>query len=212
MDLTVNFGDSVLTPTQSARNLGVTLDFQLSLTAIIAATTRSCRYTLYNIRRIRPLLTQKAAQVLIQALVISRLDYCNSLLAGLPATAIRPLQLIQNAAARLVFNLPKYSHTTPLSSLVTSGCRHPVQNIGTDVPCCEWIGTCLHPGHGETLHPNPHTLVPPSLREKHSARWRLSAVLAPRWWNELSDDIRTAESLYIFRRKLKTHLFRLYLD
>ena len=57
------------------------------------------------IRRIRPLLTQKAAQVLVQALVILRLDYCNSLLAGLPARAIRPLQLIQNAAARLVFNL-----------------------------------------------------------------------------------------------------------
>lgn len=60
------------------------------------------------------LLTQKAAQVMVQALVISRLDYCNSLLIGLPACAIRPLQLIQNAAARLVFNLPKFSHTTPL--------------------------------------------------------------------------------------------------
>ena len=69
---------------------------------------------LHNIRRIRPLLTQKAAQVLVQALVISRLDYCNSLLIGLPACAIRPLQLIQNAAARLVFNLPKFSHTTRL--------------------------------------------------------------------------------------------------
>uniref|UniRef100_A0A8C2X723 Ferric-chelate reductase 1 n=1 Tax=Cyclopterus lumpus TaxID=8103 RepID=A0A8C2X723_CYCLU len=87
---------------------------QLSLTADIAAITCSCRYMLYNIRRIRPLLTQKAAQVLVQALVISRLDYCNSLLAGLPANAIRPLQLIQNAAARLVFNRPKFTHTTPL--------------------------------------------------------------------------------------------------
>ncbi|KAK5890680.1 hypothetical protein CesoFtcFv8_014174 [Champsocephalus esox] len=62
----------------------------------------------------RPQLTQKATQVLVQALVISRLDYCNSLLAGLPACAIRPLQLTQNAVARLVFNLPKFSHTTPL--------------------------------------------------------------------------------------------------
>ncbi|KAK3525027.1 hypothetical protein QTP86_013384 [Hemibagrus guttatus] len=44
----------------------------------------------------------------------SRLDYCNSLLAGLPLNAIRPLQMIQNAAAQLVFNLPKFSHTTPL--------------------------------------------------------------------------------------------------
>ena len=43
--------------------------------------------------KIRPLLTKKVAQVLVQSLVISRLDYCNSLLAGLPASAIRPLQL-----------------------------------------------------------------------------------------------------------------------
>lgn len=100
--------------TQTARNLGVTLDDQLSFTANIAATTRSCRYMLHNIRRIRRLLTQKAAQVMVQALVMSRLDYCNSLLIGLPACAIRPLQLIQNAAAWLVFNLPKFSHTTPL--------------------------------------------------------------------------------------------------
>ncbi|KAK5904069.1 hypothetical protein CgunFtcFv8_007791 [Champsocephalus gunnari] len=62
----------------------------------------------------RPQLTQKATQVLVQALVTSRLNYCNSLLAGLPACAIRPLQLIRNAAARLVFNLPTCSHTTPL--------------------------------------------------------------------------------------------------
>ena len=122
-DLMITFNNSVLAPT--ARNLGVTLDSQLSLTANITATTRSCRYMLYNIRRIRPLLTQKAAQVLVQALIISRLDYCNSLLAGLPAGAIRPLQLIQNSAARLVFNLPKFTHTTPPQpSLVTGGCPH----------------------------------------------------------------------------------------
>ncbi|CAB1439252.1 unnamed protein product [Pleuronectes platessa] len=43
----------------------------------------------------------KAAQHLDQTLVISHLDYCSSIMAGLPASAIRPLQLIQNAAARL---------------------------------------------------------------------------------------------------------------
>ncbi|MGH0140828.1 UNVERIFIED_CONTAM: hypothetical protein FKN15_022655 [Acipenser sinensis] len=50
-------------------------------------------------------------QLLVQALVLSRLD---SLLAGLPASAICPLQIIQNSAARLVFSLPCFSHTTPL--------------------------------------------------------------------------------------------------
>ncbi|KAJ8389727.1 hypothetical protein AAFF_G00114330 [Aldrovandia affinis] len=75
-----------------------------------------CRFSLHNIRRIRPFLTQEATQLLVQALVISRLDYCNSLLAGLPACAIKPLQLVQNAAARLVFNQPKFTHVTPLLS------------------------------------------------------------------------------------------------
>ncbi|KAI2655879.1 Pro-Pol polyprotein [Labeo rohita] len=46
--------------------------------------------------------------------VISRLDYCNALLAGLPSCTIKPLQMIQNAAARLVFNEPKKAHVTPL--------------------------------------------------------------------------------------------------
>ncbi len=45
----------------------------------------------------------------------TRLDYCNALLAGLPSNTIKPLQMIQNAAARLVFNEPKITHVTPLS-------------------------------------------------------------------------------------------------
>ncbi len=67
-----------------------------------------------NIRKIRPFLSEQAAQLLVQALVLSRLDYCNALLAGLPACTIKPLQLIQNAAARVVFNEPKKAHVTPL--------------------------------------------------------------------------------------------------
>ncbi len=87
---------------------------QLSFTDHIATTARSCRFALYNIRKIRPFLSEQAAQLLVQALVLSRLDYCNALLAGLPACTIKPLQLIQNAAARVVFNEPKKAHVTPL--------------------------------------------------------------------------------------------------
>ncbi len=65
-------------------------------------------------RKIRPFLSEHASQLLVQALVLSRLDYCNALLAGLPASSIEPLQLIQNAAARLIFNELKRTHVTPL--------------------------------------------------------------------------------------------------
>ena len=81
-NLAVTIDTAVVTSTWTARNLDVTLADRMSFSANITSVTRSCRFLLYNIRRIRPVLTEKAAQVLIQALVISHLDYCNSLLAG----------------------------------------------------------------------------------------------------------------------------------
>ncbi len=105
---------STITPSSSVRNLGVIFDDQLTFKDHIAKTAWSCRFALHNIRKIRPFLTQHTAQLLVQALVISRLDYCNALLAELPSCKIKPLQMIQNAAARLVFNEPKRAHVTPL--------------------------------------------------------------------------------------------------
>ncbi len=113
-NFSIQLGSSTITPSRTARNLGVVIDDQLSFTDHIATTARSCRFALYNIRKIRPFLSEQAAQLLVQAFVLSRLDYCNALLAGLPACTIKPLQLIQNAAARVVFNEPKKAHVTPL--------------------------------------------------------------------------------------------------
>ncbi|XP_068436667.1 uncharacterized protein [Clinocottus analis] len=223
-DLTITFNNAVLAPTPTARNLGVTLGSQLSLTANINATTRSCRFVLYNIRRIRPLLTQKAAQVLVQAMIISRLDYCSSLLAGRPANVTRPLQLIQNAAARLIFNLLKFTHTTPLLlGLHRLPVAASIRFKTSYVPLTYHVTNRSGPTYIQDMV-KPYTparslrsasanqLVAPSLRTRHSTKSRLFAVLAPRWWNEIPTDIRTAESVYIFRRKLKTHLFRLCLE
>ena len=103
-----------ITPSKTARNLGVMIDDQLTFSDHIAKTVRSCRFALFNIKKIRSFLSEHAAQLLVQTLVLSRLDYCNALLAGLPASSIKLLQLIQNAAARLIFNEPKRIHVTPL--------------------------------------------------------------------------------------------------
>ncbi|KAF4084307.1 hypothetical protein AMELA_G00127180, partial [Ameiurus melas] len=88
-NFTVQLSSLTLMPTKTARNLGVILDEGLTFTDHISATARSCRFILYNIKKIRPFLTKQATQILVQALVISKLDYCNSLLSGLPASSIK---------------------------------------------------------------------------------------------------------------------------
>ena len=113
-DLAITVENSLVSSSQSAKNLGVILDNTLSFSTNIKAVTRSCRFMLYNIRRVRPCLTQEAAQVLIQALVISRLDYCNSLLAGLPANSSRTPQPVWCST------FPS-SLTSPRSSALSTG-------------------------------------------------------------------------------------------
>ena len=117
-DLVITLGSATVTPSPFARNLWVTMDDKLSLAADIAAVFRSCRLCLYNIHKIRRYLSEHSTQLLVQALVFSKLNYCNSLLAGLPACATRPLQRIQNAAACLVFNL---APMLPRSSYPSTG-------------------------------------------------------------------------------------------
>src|SRR4029434_9988837 len=66
-----------LAPSKAARNLGVIIDDYLTFTDHIASVSRSCRFALFNISKIRPYLTQYATQMLVQTLVISRFDNCN---------------------------------------------------------------------------------------------------------------------------------------
>ncbi|KAK3569168.1 hypothetical protein QTP86_025983 [Hemibagrus guttatus] len=108
-DLAISLNNSMISPSATARNLGVTMDNQLYFSSHVTSVTRSCRFLLYNIRRIRPFLSTQATQVLVQSLVISRLDYCNSLLAGLPLMGNLPTA-----------NDPKCSCTTMFSTCLSS--------------------------------------------------------------------------------------------
>ena len=86
----------------------------LNLQEQIHKTCKSGFFHLYNIRRIRKYLSQESARTLVHAFIIGRIDYCNSLLFGLPSVHLLKLQRLQNAAARLISNVPRYSHITPV--------------------------------------------------------------------------------------------------
>ena len=73
----------------------------------------NCFYQLRRLRQIRSIVGKEVTSQLISAFMLTRLDYCNSLLAGLPRSTIAPLQRVQNAAARLVLNLVFRDHVTP---------------------------------------------------------------------------------------------------
>jgi len=66
-----------------------------------------------HLRQIQRRVGPEVTTWLVLALVISRLDYCNSVLAGLPASAVNILQRVQNATARLIYQLKPREHVTP---------------------------------------------------------------------------------------------------
>ena len=79
----------------------------------ISKIASTCFYHLRRLRQLRDKVSQETMRQLVTSLVLSRLDYCNVVLAGLPASTIDPLQRVLNAAARLVLRLDRRSHTRP---------------------------------------------------------------------------------------------------
>ena len=99
---------------QSVRNLGFCLDETLSMDAHIKYLCHILFCQLRRIGKIRSFLSTDAANKLAVSLILSRLDYCNSLLAGLPDNKLNKLQRIQNHAARLVLRKSKHENATTL--------------------------------------------------------------------------------------------------
>ena len=102
-----------LKPTNQVRNLGVIMDSDLNFNSHIKSIISAAFYHLKNIARIKGILSKADLERLIHAFISSRLDYCNGLLTGLTKQAVRQLQYIQNAAARVLTKTRKYDHISP---------------------------------------------------------------------------------------------------
>ena len=109
-DKSLAVGDVNLQPVESVRNLRVSFDNELSVKAHVSKTAQVCFFQLRRLRQIRRSLCRDVTSNLVAALVFSRLDYCNALLAGLPHTTLAPLQRVINAPVRLVDGLRLRDH------------------------------------------------------------------------------------------------------
>ena len=94
------------------KNLGFTLDCHLTMNAHVSNIAQTCYFELCRLASIRRFLKSTATVTLVSAFVLSRIDYCNSLLFDSTHDVISHLQWIQNYAARVILRLPMSSSIT----------------------------------------------------------------------------------------------------
>ena len=98
---TIQIGDDKITTSTTARTLGVIFDNTLSLKPHIVSVTKAAFFQLCCISHIHQFLTPEATKTLVRSLISSRLDYCNSALAGLPVVDLQRLQCVQDDTIQL---------------------------------------------------------------------------------------------------------------
>ena len=108
----INICNAQISFKQSVKNLGYTLDCHLTMNAHVSNIARTCYFELRRLASIRRFLSGTVTATLTSAFVLSRIDYCNSLLFGSTHDATSHLQRIQNYEARVVLRLPKSSNIT----------------------------------------------------------------------------------------------------
>ena len=162
-------------------------------------------------------LSKQTCLKLMYSTLSAKLDYCNSLLYGLPDSYIRLLQRAQNSAARLITQTKKMDHITPiLRQLHWLPVIYRIQfkillltykSLNGLAP--SYLTELIHYNNpGRSLRSsNKVTLKVPRTRLK-SYGDRSFSYCSPTLWNQLPADIRLAPNIGIFRSKLKTHLFK----
>ena len=111
--MNIKVGSSGEKPSCQVKNLGSWLDSNLNMRHHITNACKAGFFYLHNIRCIKKYLSRDSLLTLVHAFNTSRLDYSSALLYGLPKEQIAKLQCVQNAAARWIMDIWKYSHITP---------------------------------------------------------------------------------------------------
>ena len=200
----------------SARNLGFILDSHFKLDKHISSVVRASFFQLRVIAKVKPFLPPKQLEMIIHALISSRLDYCNSLYIGIDQAQLKRLQLVQNSAARLLTRTKKRDHISPVLATL-----HwlPVKSR-IEFKTLLFVYKSLHglsPSYlkdlirpyvpSRPLRSADKMLLEPFSAKKRSRGDRSFKAAGPKLWNALPLYIRSAESIGTFRSLLKTHLF-----
>ncbi|PME06503.1 hypothetical protein A8A06_07420 [Escherichia coli] len=205
-----------LASSDTVRNLGVIFDQDMSFNAHIKQICRTAFYHLRNIAKIRNILSQSDAEKLVHAFITSSLDYCNSFLSGCSKSSLKSLQLIQNAAARVLTGTRKRDHISPiLASLhwlpVKSRIEFKIllltyKVLNNQAP--SYLKDLIVPYFPirALLSQSADLLVVPKVFKSRMGG-RAFSYQAPLLWNQLPVCIQETDTLSTFKIRLQTFLF-----
>ena len=222
LDIELKLGNACIKPSSVVKNLGVYFDASLIMSNHVSNVCKIVNFHIRNLWRIRRFITQDACHHAVRALVLSRIDYANSLLYGVRDSDLKRLQRLQNKAARLVFACGRDQSS---AGLLRSLHWLPVKER-IIFKLMLYVYKCIHneaPSYLSNLISLNRDSVSGSYRQRlcsASNATRLSVfrakkragdscfkVVAPMLWNELPCSIRESMTMSSFKSCLKTYLF-----
>lgn len=214
----ITVGTTAISASDCIKYLGVFVDQELSFKQHIINKSKTAALNLRNIRQLRKHLSDSSCKTLVQALVISHLDYSNAIFVDLPAVTLKPAQRIQNMAAKLVLNKRKFDSATEalyhlhwlpiyqrskfkLLLLVFKSLHDQAPIYLKDLLVKQPIRRSTRSSSSSC----DNLIVPFTKRVTFAAR--SFAVAGPKYWNSLPNHIKSSPDTEHFRRNLKTFLF-----
>ena len=196
----------------TVKNLGFHLDSSLDFTYQVRKLKSSCFHKLRNIGKMKPFLDTKQMQQLVQAVVLSSLDYCNALYYGCNTSVIKQLQIIQNRACATIFGLKKSDRKSDnLKKLHWLKIQERIEfklllltfkALNGSAPT--YLQELVRYNHmSGSRSPSLKTQI-----NRTSLGDRAFVSSAAKLWNNLPENIKNSPSVTYFKKSLKTYLFR----
>ena len=190
-------GTSVF-PSNSVRNLGAIFDKFMCMEGHIKSTCRAACHALWKISKIRKYMDMNCTEQLVHGLVISKLDYANAILYGLPDNVVKQLQHVQNGAAKVIFQKRKYDHVTPILKELQFRIKFKILtyvHLYVNGSAPEYLQNLIQlyvPNRTLRSKTNKLLVIPKSYSVLGSRRFECAAS---ELWNNLLSFIKSAESL-----------------
>nr|BDT62741.1 MAG: hypothetical protein [Metapenaeus ensis nimavirus] len=213
-DIVIRFSGNTITPCKTVKNLGVYFDQYMSFNVHIDEMYRKIMGTLIYLNRVGNCFDNETRVVVVEALVLSLMNYCLNIWGTTNKTQINRVQKLQNFAAKVAFGgLRKYDHVSP-------AIKH-LQWLTIDNKCtydmCILVYKILNGICPNWLLHLPTVCEVRETRTRQSnnlfvkkcntlAGSKMTTVQGPALWNMIPLNIRNTGSLSNFKKLLKAYL------